>query len=43
MEVLHSMSPEEGVAFLNNFYVRDQGNYEISIDKVIGVASGDKS
>jgi hypothetical protein len=43
MEVLHSMSPREGVEFLNDFYIRDQGNYEISVDEVIGVASADNS
>ncbi len=32
MEVLHTLSPAEGVRFLEKFYARHQGKYELSID-----------
>jgi hypothetical protein len=37
MEVLHTMNPIEAVGFLDRFYEQDRGNYEISIDRVIGL------
>ncbi|HEY0170447.1 MAG TPA: hypothetical protein VGB98_05460 [Pyrinomonadaceae bacterium] len=31
MEALHSMRPDEAVAFLNNFFARHDGKYELSL------------
>jgi predicted RNA methylase len=33
MEELHSLNPEEGVAFLQNFYASDAGNYYLATKK----------
>jgi hypothetical protein len=33
MEVLHSLSPEEGIRFLQKFYASDAGNYFLTADK----------
>jgi hypothetical protein len=33
MEQLHSLSPEEGIRFLRDFYVGDAGNYLMAADK----------
>jgi hypothetical protein len=33
MEALHSLSPEEGIRFLQEFYASDAGNYFLTADK----------
>ena len=33
MEPLHSLSPEEGLQFLREFYASDEGNYYLAADK----------
>jgi hypothetical protein len=33
MEPLHSLSPEEGIRFLQRFYASDEGNYYLVADK----------
>ena len=33
MEILHSLSPEEGMRFLHEFYGREAGNYYLTSDK----------
>lgn len=33
MEILHSLSPEEGMQFLQEFYANDAGNYYLTADK----------
>ena len=33
MESLHSLSPEEGIQFLREFYASDEGNYYLAADK----------
>jgi hypothetical protein len=33
MEILHSLSPEEGIRFLHEFYAGDAGNYFLTADK----------
>jgi hypothetical protein len=33
MELLHSLSPEEGIQFLSEFYGSDEGNYYLAADK----------
>jgi hypothetical protein len=33
MEILHSLSPEEGIRFLREFYSGDAGNYSLTADK----------
>ena len=33
MEPLHSLSPEEGIQFLREFYASDEGNYYLAADK----------
>ena len=33
METLHSLSPEEGIEFLDWFYARDAGNYYLAADR----------
>ncbi|HEV7743922.1 MAG TPA: hypothetical protein VGO56_02895 [Pyrinomonadaceae bacterium] len=33
MEGLHSLSPEEGIRFLHNFYAADVGNYYLTADR----------
>lgn len=33
MEILHSLSPEEGIRFLHEFYAKDAGNYYVAPDK----------
>lgn len=33
MESLHSLSPEEGIRFLREFYASDEGNYYLAADK----------
>jgi hypothetical protein len=33
MEILHSLSPAEGIQFLHEFYVDDAGNYFLTADK----------
>jgi hypothetical protein len=36
------MSGAEGIEFLNKFYSKDQGNYEISLNRVIGIGARDE-
>ncbi len=33
MEILHSLSPEDGIRFLQEFYASDAGNYLLTADK----------
>jgi hypothetical protein len=33
MEVLHSLSPEEGIEFLHQFYTGEAGNYFLGVDE----------
>jgi len=33
MEILHSLSPEEGIQFLREFYANDSGKYYLTADK----------
>jgi len=33
MEILHSLSPEEGMRFLHEFYAKDAGNYYLAPDR----------
>lgn len=33
MEAVHSLPPDEGIRFLNNFYAADAGNYYLAADK----------
>jgi hypothetical protein len=33
MEILHSLSPEEAIRFLREFYSGDAGNYSLTVDK----------
>ena len=39
MEILHTLSPAEGVKFLEQFYARHRGRYEMSIDEELGEPS----
>jgi hypothetical protein len=35
MEILHSLSPEEGIKFLKNFYSKFEGEYEIEAGELV--------
>jgi hypothetical protein len=33
MEILHSLSPEKGMRFVNEFFANEEGKYYLTLDK----------